>query len=144
MQELLNMYFTTNEQTTQNGVYGLKVTSRVNGNSIFLPAAGGFCTQDYTGANFYGGGTNGVYWSRSLYQNNSNCACYMFFYSDNINVNSYTYRYFGLSVRPVRRQILLVKSITLPLYLSLRLNEAKELPPTVLPAEADNRAAEEG
>ena len=140
MQELLNMYFTTNEQTTQNGVYGLKVTSRVNGNSIFLPAAGGFCTQDYTGANFYGGGTNGVYWSRSLYQNNSNCACYMFFYSDNINVSSYTYRYFGLSVRPVRRQILLVKSITLPLYLSLRLNEAKVLPPTVLPAEADNRA----
>lgn len=69
MQELLNMYFTTNEQTTQNGVYGLKVTSRVNGNSIFLPAAGGFCTQDYTGANFYGGGTNGVYWSRTLYQN---------------------------------------------------------------------------
>ncbi|MBR6140829.1 MAG: Ig-like domain-containing protein [Bacteroidaceae bacterium] len=140
MQELLNRYFTTYEQTTQNGVTGMKVTSMINGNSIFLPAAGGYCTQDYYGANFYGGGTNGVYWSRSLFQNNNNCACYMFFSSDNVNVSSYTYRYFGLSVRPVRRQLLLVKSITLPPYLSLQLNEAKVLTPTVLPAEADNRA----
>ena len=38
--ELINCNYTTTEWTTLNGVNGRKVTSRSNGNSIFLPAAG--------------------------------------------------------------------------------------------------------
>lgn len=38
--ELINTTYTTLDWTTQNGVSGMKITSKVNGKSIFLPAAG--------------------------------------------------------------------------------------------------------
>lgn len=139
-QELLNAYYTTWEQTTLNDVSGLKVTSKINGNSIFLPAAGGFCTQDYYGANYFGAGSNGYYWTCSLQQNACYSASYMFFYSGNVNTTSYTYRYYGCSIRPVHGRLQLVTSIALPQYLSLQLNETKLLTPTVLPADASNPA----
>ena len=137
-QELFNSYYTTWEQTTMNDVAGMKITSKINGNSVFLPAAGGFCTQDYAGANYFGAGNNGYYWTRTLYQNACYGACNMSFYSGNISGSSYTYRYYGCSVRPVKRKVQLVTSITLPSYLSLQLNESKVLAPTVLPVDADN------
>ena len=137
-QELFNAYFTSWELTTQNDVKGIKVTSRMNGNSIFLPAAGGFCTNDYYGAEFTGAGSNGIYWSRSLYQNACYGAHYLAFYSGNVNTTSYTYRYFGCSIRPVRGKVQLATSITLPPYLSLQLNETKLLSPTILPADASS------
>lgn len=39
-QELLNKEYTTQVYTTLNGVPGWKITSKINGNSIFLPMAG--------------------------------------------------------------------------------------------------------
>ena len=78
--------------TTQNGVNGYKVTGP-NGNSIFLPTAGCMngSTLDYAGS-------NGYYWSSSLYTGSPDYACCVFFTSG--FVGGY-YRNYGLSVRPV-------------------------------------------
>ena len=59
--ELINSSYTTTEWTTQNGVPGRKITSKKNGNSIFLPAAG---ARSDSSLNF--ASTNGSYWSRTL------------------------------------------------------------------------------
>ena len=81
--------------TTQNDVKGYKVTSKSNGNSIFLPAAGyrDVGSRDYVGS-------FGYYWSSTLVTDNPNDAYYLYFNSGNVDwyIN---YRYFGLSVRPV-------------------------------------------
>ncbi|MBQ0103940.1 MAG: hypothetical protein KBS99_07205 [Prevotellaceae bacterium] len=83
------------ELTTQNGVNGYKVTSNINGSSIFLPAAG------YRGSSRpVGVGSSGRYWSSSLYSSNSYNACYLNFYSDGVDWKN-SYRYYGRSVRAV-------------------------------------------
>ena len=81
-----------------NGVYGMKITSKSNGNSIFLPAAGARIDTSLRNA-----GSNGGYWSRSLNTSSSYNAYDLFFKSSGINA-SYNYRYYGFSVRPVRVQ----------------------------------------
>ena len=58
--ELFNSSYTTNEWTTVDGVNGRKVTSKINGKSVFFPAAG-----YYNGASLYGRGSHGLYWSSS-------------------------------------------------------------------------------
>ena len=58
--ELCNSSYTTSEWTTLNDVYGRKITSKSNGNSIFLPAAGYRCDV------LYDAGSYGDYWSSSL------------------------------------------------------------------------------
>lgn len=81
--------------TTQNGVSGVRVTSKINGNNIFLPAAGFRNDSSLDGAGSYGD-----YWSSSLYTRNPYDAFGLSFGSDYVywfNPN----RYFGLSVRPV-------------------------------------------
>ena len=40
IEELIDSSYTKAEWVTQNGVYGCKITSKTNGSSIFLPAAG--------------------------------------------------------------------------------------------------------
>ena len=80
--------------TTQNGVNGYKVTSKSNGNSIFLPAAGG------RGGSSFGAGSYGRYWSSSLYTDDPSGAYYLFFDSSGVDWSGMT-RNFGLSVRPV-------------------------------------------
>ena len=87
---------TTCTWTQQNGVNGRLFTAS-NGNSIFLPAAG--YHQD---TSFDADGSYGVYWSRSLKTDESYNAYYVYFGSDNFNAN-YGYRFFGISVRPVRK-----------------------------------------
>ena len=81
--------------TTQNGVNGYKVTSKTNGNSIFLPAAG-----YRSGTNLYYSGGIGYYWSSSLYGGNGYDAYYLDFYSGYYDWSYYD-RYSGFSVRPV-------------------------------------------
>ena len=80
--------------TTQNGVKGYKVTGP-NGNSIFLPAAGG-----RGGSSLGYAGSNGFYWSSSPNGNNDSGAYSLDFNSDGHNMY-YVYRIFGQSVRPV-------------------------------------------
>ena len=80
--------------TTQNGVSGYKVTSKINGNSIFLPAAG---FRDYS---LYNAGSYGNYWSSSLEADYPDSACGFSF--DSSDVDWYgSYRCYGQSVRPV-------------------------------------------
>ena len=94
--ELYNNSYTTAEWTTQNGVNGYKITSKSNGKSIFLPAAG-----FRAGTSLYDAGYNGYYWSRSLGTGNySNYAYGLGFFSNNIYGYGY-YRLHGRSVRPV-------------------------------------------
>ena len=95
-QELINSSYTTTTWTTRNGKYGRKITSKSNGNSIFLPAAG--CRND-TSLNSAGG--SGYYWSRSLETSSSYFAYYQSFNSSYIHT-FLDCRYFGQSVRPVR------------------------------------------
>ncbi len=81
--------------TTQNGVNGYKVTSKRNGNSIFLPAAGYRYDSSLDSA-----GSSGYYWSSSLSADNPGGAWYVYFAS--VIVDRYDYdRCSGRSVRPV-------------------------------------------
>ena len=100
LKELINNC--TWERIQINGVNGYLVTGS-NGNSIFLPAAGG---KDFAG--IYDEGTDGFYWSSSL---NSDYPCYaggfffssegLFFSSSGVSLNILNNRNDGLSVRPV-------------------------------------------
>ncbi|MEE0921901.1 MAG: hypothetical protein U0L47_05340 [Paludibacteraceae bacterium] len=81
--------------TTQNGVNGYKVTSKSNGNSIFLPAAG--CRY---GGSFLDAGNYGYYWSSLLSTDYPRNAYELNFSSSNVSRNGYG-RDYGLSVRPV-------------------------------------------
>ena len=81
--------------TTQNGVKGYQVTSKKNGNSIFLPAAG------YRGdSSLSSAGSYGYYWSSSLHTDYPDDACSLLFGSDYVDWYGY-YRYVGFTVRPV-------------------------------------------
>lgn len=98
IEELINSEYTTTEWTAVNGVNGRKVTSKSNGNSIFLPAAG-----FRSGSSINDAGVYGDYKTRSL---NSEISCY----ASSLDFNSekiacyYSDRCFGFSVRPVRVQ----------------------------------------
>ena len=81
--------------TTQNGVNGYKVTSKTNGNSIFLPAAGCRYSSDLNYA-----GVDGSYWSSSLCTLGSYSAYDLHFNSAYEGWYYYD-RYYGRSVRPV-------------------------------------------
>ena len=81
--------------TTQNGVYGYKVTSKKNGNSIFLPAAG--FRYD---SSLYDAGSFGLYWSGLLNTGSPNRAWHVLFASDYVG-RDYDGRGSGSSVRPV-------------------------------------------
>ena len=87
--------------TTQNGVYGYKVTSKKSGytnKSIFLPAAG----YRY-GSSLSNAGSHGCYWSSSLDTDYPSVAWRVSFGSDGVSPCNY-YRDIGFSVRPVCTQ----------------------------------------
>jgi hypothetical protein len=81
--------------TTQNGVNGDKVTSKSNGNSIFLPAAGFRHVSSFPGAS-----SQGNYWSSSLSTDNPNEALGVVFSSGHVGRGD-GYRAGGWTVRPV-------------------------------------------
>lgn len=94
--ELYNSGKTTTEWITHNGKNGLKITSKINGNSIFLPAAGN------RGSSLVNAGSNGYYWSRTLsLDDDPYDAWHLFFFSSGIR-NETTNRFHGFCVRPVR------------------------------------------
>lgn len=82
--------------TTRNGVNGYQVTSKKNGNFIFLPAAG---RRESTSVSYAGSG--GFYWSSSRNYTLRWYACYLDFSSSVFFVSDAQYRFNGLSVRPV-------------------------------------------
>ena len=95
--ELCNPSYTTTEWTALNGVNGLKITSKKNGKSLFLPAAGecnlvlGFV------------GAHGYYWSRSLFPEGSCWAYNLNFYTNVVDCSGDD-RMYGRSVRPILLQ----------------------------------------
>ena len=86
---------TTHTMMTQNGVNGLLFTSS-NGNSLFLPAAG---FRESGGLHY--AGSDGRYWSNSLYTDGPDRAWIFGFYSGWYVVSNEG-RYNGFTVRPVR------------------------------------------
>ena len=93
--ELRNTSNCTWTWTTQNGVKGYKVTSKKNGNSIFLPATG------YRGYDdLYNAGSFGNFWSSSLSTLSSYYACNVNFSPGYVDWR-YSYRCYGQSVRAV-------------------------------------------
>ena len=95
------IYWLTATQTYEpeyTGVAGLLFVDKNDiDNRVFVPAAGG--VYDTSLSN---GGTNGYYWSSSLYTSDANNAYYLYFYSSTVSP-SYNYcgRYYGFTVRPV-------------------------------------------
>ena len=79
--------------TTQNGHNGYKVTSKKNGNSIFLPAAG-----RRTGTSFYNQGASAYYWSATPLEG---CGAYYLGFGGGYRIVLWIDRYYGHSVRPV-------------------------------------------
>ena len=98
-QELINNCTWTWTWTTQNGVNGYKVTSKSNGNSIFLPAAG--CRDD---SSLNDAGSYGDYWSSSLCTDDSSIGAYGLYFGSRYVDWGYSSRRYGFSVRPVCTQ----------------------------------------
>ena len=81
---------------TQNGVDVYKVTSKTNGNSIFLPAAG---YRD--GSSLYVAGYGGFYWSSTPADRSDGEAHAYDCYSSDIDISYGEKRFYGCPVRPV-------------------------------------------
>lgn len=82
-------------RTKQGGVRGYKVTSKINGNSIFLPAAG----ARINGGRYFNG-HYGSYWTATLKDENSNYALQMTLTPNDFHRNAMD-RSEGSPVRPV-------------------------------------------
>jgi hypothetical protein len=93
------IYWLSSTQTIESaytGVAGLLFVSKADiSKRVFFPASG-----HVGGTSLYNGGTNGVYWSSSLFPSDSRLAYYLSFDSDVCPSNEY-YRWIGHSVRPV-------------------------------------------
>ena len=83
------------EWTDEDGVAGRRFTSRINGNSIFFPASG-----YRRGAGLSSRGSNGYYWSASLYSQTYGYR--LGFDSGGVNPANHDTRFFGFSVRAVQ------------------------------------------
>ena len=82
--------------TTLSGVNGMLVTSNINGNQIFLPAAGYRYNADLLDSGSYG-----YYWSSSLFEAKSYFATSVYFSNSGV-FPGWDQRFFGQSVRPVK------------------------------------------
>lgn len=93
--ELFNDSYTTNTWTTVNGVTGILVTSKSNGNTIFFPAAGlGLNTTRLNG------GSLGSFCSRS--RQSSAYAYRLLFDDSRVLPQDGSSRFYGFSVRAVQ------------------------------------------
>lgn len=83
--------------TTQGDYDGYKVTSKTNGNSIFLPATG----WRY-GSSLYFAGEDGGYWS-SMPELSILRSAYSLYFRSSSRDTYWRYRYYGQCVRPVSK-----------------------------------------
>ncbi len=92
VQELLdNCHY---EYTLYNGVYGGLFTSKKNGNSIFLPAAGSRCDETFRA------GVEGYYWYDPMWDDGVIDYVEILVISHSMGLAS-DHRFFGQSIRPV-------------------------------------------
>lgn len=83
------------KRVTVNGINGLYLRSKINGNRLFFPASGyggGRSWYDRTGS--------GYFWSSSFYS--ARLARFLYFYSGGVYPQGNLNRYDGFSVRPVQ------------------------------------------
>ena len=94
--ELINSENCTWAWATRNGMRGQLVTSKITGNSIFLPAAGG--RYDLYEKTLHSVGETGFYWSSNLHPSASRSAWQVNLanFEDNLS-----HRYNGITIRPV-------------------------------------------
>lgn len=97
LQDLFNPNYTTKEMLTINGVYGAKITSLSNGNSIFIPATGycGYDPYDYNLDQYWDIGIHSYLWSRDLQE------IRIAYFGGSYSYGG-TLRYYGLNIRAVR------------------------------------------
>ena len=88
---------TTSTWETLNGVNGMRFTSKINGNSIFVPAAG-YCNY----GSVYNIGSFGHLWSSSLKESNPRNGWYLYFNSGNVDMYGNN-RYDGFTVRAIKK-----------------------------------------
>ena len=81
--------------TNRNGHDGCLLTSRTNGESIFLPASGCMMEESLRFVGQYG-----FYWSSTLNAEMPEVAWYLFFDADGARIGD-RYRYAGRAIRPV-------------------------------------------
>ena len=79
----------------EDGVQGMRFTSRINGNAIFFPAAG-----YYDGTSLYYRGTSGLYWSSGFYS--ASDAYILDFNSARVSPQGNDARSLGFTVRAVQ------------------------------------------
>ena len=83
------------EYVEQNGYYGVRFTSKINGNKLF------FSTSGYgNGSSWINRGANGYYWSSSFYS--SRGARYLYFFSGGVYPQDSSNRCYGFAVRAVQ------------------------------------------
>lgn len=80
--------------TQFKGVEGYRITSKINGNSIFIPASGVRTGTSLDKDNTY-------IWLNNIVLQDKNFAYAFGFSSTSISVNIHTFRYFGFSIRAV-------------------------------------------
>ena len=88
--------WTSKTNSSNEEINGYEVTSKYNGNSIFLPASG----RRY-GSNLYNHGSGGDYWSSALDGSDVSYAFYLSFGSSGCSSNGGINRFCGFAVRPV-------------------------------------------
>ena len=79
----------------EDGVQGMRFTSRINGNAIFFPAAG-----IYNGTSLYYRGTSGYYWSSGFHS--ASDAYDLYFFSTSVSPQYNGSRRIGFTVRAVQ------------------------------------------
>ena len=83
------------KRVTVNGINGLYLRSKINGNRLFLPASG------YGDGRSWGSRTgNGYFWSSTFYS--ARYARSLLFYPNGVNPQNTNHRYNGYPVRPVQ------------------------------------------
>lgn len=85
----------TTEWCHENGHVGMRFTSKINGNSVFFPAAG-----RGNGTSLYNVGSLGLYWSSAWYS--ADYAYIMLFDSSTVYPQYVSNRCYGFSVRAVQ------------------------------------------
>ena len=128
----------TSEWTTQNGVIGRLFTSKTNGNSIFLPASG--VCYNY---NLDGEGTEGAYWSSSLYTDQPDSAWGLVFYSNDV-VCFNDYRYLGFSIRPISGKVAVTGVSLNKSSITFTDASTEKLTATIAPSNATNKSVSWG
>lgn len=88
----------TFEWETVEGVIGVRLTSKINGNSLFFPACG-----DRGNGDIHWVGQQGYYWTSTIDVTNTSYACYLV-YSHQYGVYPWSsWRFGGRNIRPVRK-----------------------------------------